>query len=283
MEQNYISVPRRAKEYRQMAWDALRAVWGIAIVVSLVAAILSTSARFSINVNIQGVEYEDLPSFMQQMQRISESAAYLAYSRVAEIFALIGLIIGGPIQVGYARFSLKITRGEPVEFMDLFSGFDVFGDAFLLNLRILLRTIGWMLLFIIPGIIAAYRYSQVFYIMAEHPELGSGECINRSKAMMRGNKWNLFCLQMSFFGWFLLTIVSFGIAGLWLSPYMKVAATFFYRDVSAVTTAAHPEWQQAQQRANTYDPQRYYDPQTGRPVNGQQPPQQGSDNFWNNY
>lgn len=160
----------------------------------------------------------------------------------------------------------------------------MFGEAFLLNLRITLRILGWTLLLIIPGIIAGYRYSQAFYIMAENPGLGSGECIERSKAMMQGNKWKLFCLQLSFIGWFFLTLITLGIAGLWLSPYMAVAETFFYRDVNALAASANPQWQNAgQQQARYYDPSQYYDPQTGQPISGQQQRKQDNDDFWKNY
>ena len=283
MDQNY-AIPRPARTYRQMAWQALKGVWGIAIVVALVAALLSTTVKFKVGINFD-IYDPDLLAFLDRLRSIMETPAYDTYSRIADLLAMVGFIIGGPIQVGYARFRLKITRGESVEFKDLFSGFDVFGEAFLLNLRIILRVLGWALLLIIPGIIATYRYSQAFFVMAENPELGSGECIERSKTMMKGNKWKLFCLQLSFIGWILLALVTCGIAGLWLSPYMAVATAFFYRDVNALATRSNPQWQSAgQQQPRYYDQNQYYDPQTGQPINGQQQQnEQQSDDFWKNW
>ena len=285
MNQNY-AIPRPAKTYREMAWQALKGIWGIAIVVALVAGLLSgTSGGIRVNLNVNSNEITDLPQAFEVMQDVMSSPAFVTAASISSLLSLVGFIIGGPIQVGYARFCLKITDAKrPLEFKDLFSGFDVFGEAFLLNLRITLRILGWTLLFIIPGIIAGYRYSQAFYIMAENPGLGSGECIERSKAMMQGNKWKLFCLQLSFIGWFFLTVITLGIAGLWMSPYMAVAETFFYRDVNALAASANPQWQNAgQQQARYYDPSQYYDPQTGQPISGQQQRKQDNDDFWKNY
>ena len=233
MDQNY-AIPRPARTYREMAWQALKGIWGTAIVVALVAGILTGGFSFNTNItfDVNGTEYT--PESIEAVQQILSSPAFVALASISSMLSLAAFVIGGPIKVGYARFCLKVTRGEPVEFKDLFSGFDVFGEAFLLNLRITLRIIGWTLLLIVPGIIAAYRYSQAFYVMAENPALGSGDCIERSKAMMNGNKWKLFCLQLSYIGWFFLTLVTLGIAGLWMSPYMEVAQAFFYRDVNVL-------------------------------------------------
>ena len=66
------------------------------------------------------------------------------------------------------------------------------------------------MLFIIPGLIATYRYAMAPYIMAEHPEMGIMEAIEASKQMMDGNKWSLFCLDFSFIGWMILSVLTSG-------------------------------------------------------------------------
>ena len=83
----------------------------------------------------------------------------------------------------------------------------------------------------IPGIIAAYRYSMATYIMAENPTIAPTEAIERSKALMDGRKGDLFCLDLSFFGWALLTVLTAGIGALWLTPYMAVSRAAFYRSL----------------------------------------------------
>ena len=114
---------------------------------------------------------------------------------------------------------------------DLFSAFDRFLDGLWMRVRLFLQILAWSLLFVIPGIIAAYRYALVPYLMAEDPELSVGDAIERSKQLMVGRKWKLFCLQLSFIGWLLLCGVTFGIASLWIAPYMEMAETAFYRSL----------------------------------------------------
>lgn len=101
----------------------------------------------------------------------------------------------------------------------------------MLNLLIALKVFAWSLLFVIPGIIAAYRYSMATYIMAENPTITPTEAIERSKALMDGRKGDLFCLDLSFIGWALLTVLTAGIGALWLTPYMAVSRAAFYRSL----------------------------------------------------
>ena len=70
------------------------------------------------------------------------------------------------------------------------------------------------------------------YILAEHPELTASEAIERSKEMMSGNRFRLLCLQLSFIGWDILCVFTFGIGNLWLTPYRQAAVASFYREVS---------------------------------------------------
>ena len=70
------------------------------------------------------------------------------------------------------------------------------------------------------------------YIMVENPEYGALDAISYSKEMMVGNKWRLFCMQLSFIGWAILCLFTLGIGFLWLNPYTEAANAAFYRDVS---------------------------------------------------
>jgi uncharacterized membrane protein len=91
----------------------------------------------------------------------------------------------------------------------------------------------WMLLLIIPGIIAALSYSMTFYIIADDETMDAMEAIDKSKAMMDGYKWKYFCLALRFVGWALLCILTLGIGFFWLMPYMQVTNAKFYEDVKA--------------------------------------------------
>ena len=140
-------------------------------------------------------------------------------------------VIGGSVSIGHNRFCLKLVDGEQAQFEDLFSGFDIFGNAFVLNLLITLKVIAWSLLFVIPGIVAAYRYSMATYIMAENPGMQATEAIERSKALMDGRKGDLFCLDLSFIGWAILALIPAGLGFIWLIPYMYTAQAAFYEEL----------------------------------------------------
>lgn len=100
---------------------------------------------------------------------------------------------------------------------------------FLMNLKIIL----WSLLLIVPGLIMAYAYSMTPYILDEHPEIGAWDASKRSREMMKGHKLRLFWLDLSFIGWFLLSILTLGIGFLWLIPYNEVSRVAFYNDLKA--------------------------------------------------
>ena len=135
--------------------------------------------------------------------------------------------------IGLATFSLALARDKEANINQLFEGFNKFGLALAAYFLMVLFIILWMLLLIIPGIIAALSYSMTFYIIADEDSIDAMEAIDKSKAMMDGYKWKYFCLGLRFIGWALLCILTFGIGFLWLMPYMQVTNAKFYDDVKA--------------------------------------------------
>ena len=91
----------------------------------------------------------------------------------------------------------------------------------------------WSFLFIIPGIVKAFSYAMTPYILEENPELSANDAIDRSRAMMKGHKFDLFYLYLSFIGWGILCLLTLGIGFLWLTPNMSTATAAFYEDVKA--------------------------------------------------
>jgi len=144
---------------------------------------------------------------------------------------IIGLIIAGPFALGWMMFVLNVSRKKEAKLSNLFQGFDDFGRAFCAYLFQLIFVLLWLLLLIVPGIIAAISYSQTYFILADNKAMGSLDAITKSKEMMKGNKWKYFCLQLRFLGWALLCIFSLGIGLLWLSPYVSVSCAKFYEDI----------------------------------------------------
>jgi len=144
---------------------------------------------------------------------------------------IVSLVISGPIQLGLTIFYVSFIRSTEPDFNKFFEGFNDFGRALAAFLLMALFTIGWTLLFIIPGIIAGYRYSQTFYILMDDPNISAIDAIRKSSDMMSGAKLKLFMLHLSFIGWAILTIFTAGIGQLFLIPYVFTAQAFFYEDV----------------------------------------------------
>ena len=143
----------------------------------------------------------------------------------------IGLVIGGSVQLGLSIFSLNIARRKKVEFQQIFEGFNKFAEALVAYLFSLLYIFLWSLLFIIPGIVAAISYSQTFYVLADDKDIKGIDALKKSKKMMVGHKGKYFCLCLSFFGWFIVSVLTMGIGFLWLVPYMNVSFANFYDDI----------------------------------------------------
>lgn len=150
-------------------------------------------------------------------------------------------IVSGPLTFGYIAFIIAIFRNKNTSPVEIFYGFERFGKAFglmvVMNALILL----WTLLFIIPGIIASYRYAMAFYILADHPEMGILEILRESKRMMTFNKWKLFSLHISFIGWGILTVFTAGIGSFWLMPYINASTTGFYEVANGNLRPVYPE------------------------------------------
>ena len=217
-----------ASDLRRAAREALRGRWGVAVGTTFVAGILGgldQTVTFRLNVD------EDAMRFFS----IHSSELYRMFStliRLSLILAVVSLVIGGMISLGYCLFTLNLADRREARFSDIYSQTGRFFDGFCLRVLTTVFVTLWSLLFVIPGIIAAYSYAMAPYIMAEDPECTARQALSRSKEMMRGNKWRLFCLQISFIGWGILCGLTFGIGALWLNPYMAVTEASFYREVS---------------------------------------------------
>ena len=215
-----------ASDYRAKARAILSGKWGMAILITLVAAILgglATSASGSIQFENDVVDLKNLPDIIRTYLIVAAS--------IGGVLGIIQFVIGGTVQLGYCKYLLKLHDGGDGEVKDLFSEFNRFGDGFILRLLTGLYVFLWSLLFVIPGIVAAYKYAMAPFIMAENPGMTANEAITASKEMMDGHKFELFCLELSFLGWSILTVFTLGIGSLWLNPYINMAFAVFYRNI----------------------------------------------------
>lgn len=142
------------------------------------------------------------------------------------------LFVTAPFLLSQYIIYLNLTNGKRPEIKDAFSGFNDFFSAFKTYLLMLVFTLLWSLLFIIPGIIKAYSYYMSMYILAENKGMSAREAISKSKQMMHGHKMELFVLELSFIGWGLLVAITFGIAAIWVVPYMQATYANFYKKLT---------------------------------------------------
>lgn len=148
-------------------------------------------------------------------------------------FMLLMITVGYALEVGKNRFFLKGFKDD-VDIRNLFSTFnseEYFGIMKTQFLRGLYNFL-WSLLLIIPGIIKAYEYQMVPYILAENPNLPSNEVISMSRDMTNGHKWSMFVLDLSFIGWYLLGAIFFGIGGIFVNPYKEATLAKLYNILS---------------------------------------------------
>ena len=140
-------------------------------------------------------------------------------------------IITPAFTLSLIRVYLTVAKGGTPTVSDAFCGFDDFWTAFKVTFFVGLYTFLWSLLFVIPGIIMAFSYSQAMLVAAENPGIAAHEAINRSKAMMEGHRMEYFVLILSFIGWNLLAILTCGILYIWLMPYMYTTQVNFYNAI----------------------------------------------------
>lgn len=237
---------KTAADFRSVARNALPGRWGISVVAGLIASLLgavsSNKLKIELNFGDSGGNV-NIGLSNQQIQTtnggwtevlIGFVAAGVVFIILATlVVAIARFFLGSIVGLGYSKFNLELVdRQKEPKINTLFGYFKHWKTAVVASFLRGLYVSLWTLCFIVPGIIAGYSYAMTNYILAENPELTPGEAIERSKSMMAGNRWRLFCLQFSFIGWDLLCTLTLGIGDLWLRPYKQAAEAAFYREVS---------------------------------------------------
>ena len=198
-------------EYRNAAFNMLKADWKGAVLLLLIIMLINTVISAALGFVIAS---EELASFA---------------NLIAEIFVAI------PLSYLFVKEMLGFVRGGKIEISS--SLVDKFKADYLKSIKVIglmsIYIFLWCLLLFIPGIIKSYSYCFAPYISMDNDELTAEECINESMKMMNGYKMKLFLLDLSFIGWYLLCIVTLGIAILWVVPYHEAARIALYEDIKA--------------------------------------------------
>lgn len=143
-------------------------------------------------------------------------------------------IMSTMVGIGFTIFTLLVSRRQPNTIGNLFDGFGNFFRFIWLLILIWLFTFLWSLLFVFPGLIAAYRYRQAIYLLIDNPDMRAIDCIRKSKEMMKGHKAELFVLDLSFLGWFILTLIPF--VSIYVSPYTQTTYAAYYDTLLSISS-----------------------------------------------
>jgi len=130
------------------------------------------------------------------------------------------------LMAGFSIYCMNVCQFRKAGFGNLLDGFAIFFKVLWLEILMAIFVYLWSLLLIVPGIIAAYRYRMALYIMIDNPQMSALDCIRASKQMMDGRKGELFVLDLSFLGWYLLTLVPF--VTIWVTPYTEITNVNYY-------------------------------------------------------
>ena len=134
------------------------------------------------------------------------------------------------VQVGFVSFCLCAIRGMRAGYDRLFDAFGNFLRILWLSVLQSVFIFLWSLLLIVPGIIAAYRYSQAIYLLLDDPDKSAMTCLQESKQLTMGHKFELFLLDLSFLGWQLLALLPF--VSIYVDPYITLTKANVYRALS---------------------------------------------------
>ena len=220
-------------DYKNAALAALKGNWGKAVLATVIYMAIIYIAMgpylyqtFLFQGSMTAVDSMSYPDLMAQMSKLY---GYMG------LYYLVTIFVIAPLGVGFFNaFRQLLVAGDreiPGNMYKIATKnywHKVWG-MFLMGLFIAL----WTLLFIIPGIVKMFSYAMTPFILEENPDLTANEAIDRSRAMMKGHKFDLFWLILSFIGWGILCVFTLGIGTLWLTPYMQTSIAAFYEDVKA--------------------------------------------------
>lgn len=228
-----------AREFRRIARDKLKGRWGISVLITFIVGFIgSIGSLFDLIAgagNMADMSFDsllagDYSAFIAEFSAAAGETGFFG-SLVSLVLSIVVLLFAGALEMGLNKYYIDLVAENRQNGVSvIFSRFDIFFKALGLNLFMALFIWLWTMLFIVPGIIAGYRYCLAPYLMAENPNLGIREAVNMSKELMAGHKWRRFCLDLSFIGWEILSAFTFGIGDIWLSPYIYAANAAFYVD-----------------------------------------------------
>lgn len=228
-------------DLKSKAKEDLQAGYWALVVMALIMQFLVGGGGGGSSSTTSSASEEEFTEAFSGLNNAETMTALLAIIGIFGAIFLFALILGmllsyfvyNPLLVGVQRYFITSTYKDAT-----FSDYNCLGHGFkkgnylnvvkIMFLRGLFTGL-WSLLFIIPGIIKAYEYRMIPFILAEDPEISTEDAFRLSKEMMDGNKWDAFVLELSFMGWHLLSVFTCGILSIfYVNPYMYLTYTHLY-------------------------------------------------------
>ncbi|MFF2875540.1 DUF975 family protein [Gottfriedia sp. NPDC057991] len=213
----------RISSIKKTAKSRLSGNWGKAILTLVVFGVLQGLIYMLLN---GPVNYHYTGSIFLDLDQQD-----LVPGGIQTVIEIITAILNTLLGYGLLVYFLKLIRDEEKSISDIFFYFKSghqFIRGIIVGFLVTLFTVLWTLLLIIPGIIKSIAYSQVGYILKDYPEMNALDAITLSRRMMDGYKWKFFLLGLSFIGWGLLVVITFGLALFYVAPYFYTSQAQFY-------------------------------------------------------
>ncbi|MDR0853761.1 MAG: DUF975 family protein [Clostridiales Family XIII bacterium] len=257
MNLNPILVTEPVGNFRRRAADAMRGRVSMLYLVGLIyisCLTIPTAVIEGLNgtFNKLAEVMQGISTTMDVQKWYAENAD--ALQATSNFSALYGILVTGTFALGLTIVHLAVIRRQEATSLSLFDGFAQLPKAVAIYVLTRIMIFLWTLLFVVPGVIAYYRYSLVYYIVIDNPQIGTLQAIRMSGDLMRGNKMKRFVLDLSFIPWcippvvIIVTILSFfspsalesggnALFALYMFIYVLVAVLFSfvlnYRGVAA--------------------------------------------------
>ena len=210
----------------------------MALVYSVIAYVMGLLSARLLNVDVVSVvKHLGADVVMENPEIFINYYISRAPGAFAYFIELLLRIMGMLLYAGQVVFILNMVRGLQNSLWNLMDGFQSFLRIIGLRILMAIFVFLWSLLFVIPGIVAAYRYRLALYLLLDHPEMGVMECIRESKRLMCGHKAELFILDLSFIGWALLSVIPF--VSIYTIPYTVATYALYYCQLAA---QPHGDW-----------------------------------------
>ena len=227
-------------ELKQRSISLLRSARPSVILVALAYTALSF-LMYLLSNRLMGINFTqaDMDRYMQLVSEGNLDYALILLEDMVPpvssgVIDMLLQILRSIVGAGFILFLLNTIRGAGACLGNLLDGFGFFLKIIGLTILEYIFITLWSLLLIFPGFIAAYRYSMAIYLLVDDPSRSLMECIRLSKEMMKGHKWELFVLDLSFIGWgflAMLPLVGYAVQ-VWTVPYISMTKALYYEKLS---------------------------------------------------